>query len=256
MLRLRLSALENVVHALRSEMYAVKHALGPWYRPDVHFSPQPQAEPSFAASEATERPPSEAVEPQGQDLSHLSEPSPPVLPEDPSDIASYFPTPEESTRNIQSRPRRSRATTDAARIQQLPAQSPTSPTTSYPTTFPNATAVGYGLSGPSVMYSSTSFATPGAVPGMSYSQGTAVPANSPTAFTIPPLDPTIPLPDTLATLHSSLVTLAGSLGALAAARGSESLRTAEEMRGMRAAMHGLRMQVCPPPADISKCSRI
>ncbi|KAL1942398.1 hypothetical protein VTO73DRAFT_6000 [Trametes versicolor] len=78
---------------------------------------------------------------------------------------------------------------------------------------------------------------------MSYPQGTAIPTNSPTALSIPPLDPTTPLPDTLATLHSSLGTLAGALGALAAARGSESLHTAEEIRGMRAAMHGLRMQM-------------
>lgn len=252
MLRLRLSALENVVHELRSEMFAVKHALGPWYRPDVqpqyHVYRQPEL--PLAAFDVLEDPLSEVAEAQGQDPTNLSESSPPALPEDPSDIASYFPRPEESTWNAQSRPRRSRASTDAARIQHLlPAQSPTSPTAPYPTAFPNTPAVGYVPGGPGMMYGSSSYATPGPVPAISY-PGTAIPTNSPTALSIPPLDPTTPLPDTLATLHSSLGTLAGALGALAAARGSESLRTTEEIRGMRAAMHGLRMQVCPRPTDI------
>ncbi len=253
-MRLRLSALENVVHELRSEMYAVKHALGPWYRPDVQpqFHAYRQAEPPLATFEVLDGPISAAAEAQGQDPINLSETPPLTLPEDPSDIASYFPNPEESIWNAQSRPRRSRASTDATRIQHLPAQSPTSPTAPYPTVFPITPAVGYVPSGLAMMYGSSSYTTPGPVPALSYPQGTAIPTNSPTALSIPPLDPTTPLPDTLASLHSSLGTLAGALGALAAARGSESLRTTEEIRGMRAAMHGLRMQVCPRPTDIYK----
>ena len=56
MLRLRLSALESVVHTLRSEMFAVKHALGPWYRPDVRPEVPPEEQPEdLAASLAFER---------------------------------------------------------------------------------------------------------------------------------------------------------------------------------------------------------
>lgn len=40
-----------------------------------------------------------------------------------------------------------------------------------------------------------------------------------------------------------MVTLSGAHGALAATRAAESLRTTEELRGLRAATHGLRMQV-------------
>ncbi|KAI0829712.1 hypothetical protein BC628DRAFT_1358333 [Trametes gibbosa] len=241
MLRLRLSALENVVHSLRSEMYAVKHALGPWYRPETQSQiiiPQHLLSSLATTSQTTEQ---TLAEVEG---AQRTNDTPLLPPGDPSDIASYFPTPDEATLrgpNGDGHPHlsRTRATTDASLPPAGRAQASTSPNP-YPA-FPSSPAVAFG---PSAMYTTGLYATPGSAPGASLPPGTAPAANSSaTIVSVPPLDPTVPLPDTLATLHSSLVTLAGSLGALAAARGSESLRTAEEIRGMRAVMHGLRMQM-------------
>ncbi|KAL7281326.1 hypothetical protein ACG7TL_004635 [Trametes sanguinea] len=246
-LRLRLSALENVVHTLRSEMFAVKHALGPWFRPELQLQlhPEPNADQSSVATplEVAEHPPLDNIEVRDNASSTEPSPPPPATVGDGSDISSYFPAPEELTSEAPSRPRRSRAVTDAQRPYLAPvnarSQSTASPTTSYPGVRTNV-APG---SAQSVMYSSSSYPTPGPMPGMSYPQSNPLPTPSPATVSIPPLDPSTPLPDTLASLHSSLVTLAGALGALAAARGSDSLRTTEELRGLRGAMHALRMQV-------------
>ena len=59
---------------------------------------------------------------------------------------------------------------------------------------------------------------------------------------IPPLDPSMPLPNTLASLHGSVASLAGALGALATTRAQDALYTGEELRSVRAGIHGLRMQ--------------
>ncbi|KAI0718959.1 hypothetical protein C8T65DRAFT_716704 [Cerioporus squamosus] len=217
MLRLRLSALESVVHILRNEMFAVKHALGPWYRPDVHpeLQPEDQLLADEASSEAFERQLAEelAAQPSGS----LSEnPSSPTS-RDPTDIASV-----PRIHPSQPSPQGHGPVSPVGSSSQTPYAASTSQTPLYPP---------------------TSFVPPGQPSGMAYvTPGTSLPATS-SAISIPPLDPTTPLPDTLASLHSSLVTLAGALGALAATRGAESLRTTEELRGLRGAMHGLRMQV-------------
>ncbi|RDX44867.1 hypothetical protein OH76DRAFT_1537879 [Lentinus brumalis] len=237
MLRIRLSALESVVHILRSEMFAVKHALGPWYQPDVQpqLLPEDQAVDDEAASEAFERQLAEelAAQPSGSLLDNPSSPT----SRDPTDIASYFPPSEEVIPALPPRQTRHRNTSSVPRIQ--PSQpspqvhgpvSPVGPSVQAPYANPSQTP----------LYPSSSFIPPGGMPYVT--PGTSLPATSP-AISIPPLDPTTPLPDTLASLHSSLVTLAGALGALAATRGAESLRTTEELRGLRGAMHGLRMQV-------------
>ncbi|KAI0745521.1 hypothetical protein C8Q76DRAFT_807360 [Earliella scabrosa] len=236
MLRLRLSALESVVHTLRNEMLAVKHALGPWYRPDVQ--PESPPEDLEASTETFERQLAEdlaAQSPVTATTASLSSAS-----RDPTDIASYFPPAEDpAPAAAASRPSRHRSASSVPHI--YPPQSaaqthgPTSPTASYQAGFPNPVS--------NTVYANTSFQTPGQTPGMPYSQGPSFPATSPAAISIPPLDPMTPLPDTLASLHSTSVTLAGALGALAATRGAESLRTNEELRALRGAMHGLRMQV-------------
>ena len=59
---------------------------------------------------------------------------------------------------------------------------------------------------------------------------------------IPPLDPSMPLPNTLASLHGSIASLAGALSALATTRAQDALYTGEELRSVRAGIHGLRMQ--------------
>ncbi|KAI0633435.1 hypothetical protein C8Q77DRAFT_1056985 [Trametes polyzona] len=237
LLRQRLSALENVVHALRSEMFSVKHALGPWYRPEVlPRYPMEEENDLPTTPSATETQSSNTVE--GRNVEHLPEPPSSTLPPDPSDLASYFPSLEDATRDVSSRQRRSRAATDASRTQ-YPSTT-TSPTTPYPATSNNGPSVGFGSR---TIHGSHPHTSLGTVPSVSLPQGSALPTASQATVTIPTLDPTTSLADTLASLHASLVTLAGSLSALAVARSSESLRTAEEIRGMRAAMHGLRMQI-------------
>lgn len=236
MLRLRLTALENVVHTLRNEMLAVKYALGPWYRPDVQpeLPPEDQSEDLEATA---------AFEHQlAQDLATtptttVLETNSSSVSRDPADIASYFPPPEEATLT-----QRRHRNASSVSVPQLPlpsvgqAHGPLSPPgSSYPSL--------HQTTSPTAIYGSSPFPPSGQTPAMQYAQGTAFSATSPTTFSIPPLDPTTSLPDTLAALHSSMVTLSGAHGALAAARAAESLRTTEELRGLRAAMHGLRMQV-------------
>ncbi|RPD63964.1 hypothetical protein L227DRAFT_608489 [Lentinus tigrinus ALCF2SS1-6] len=242
MLRLRLSALESVVHILRSEMFAVKHALGPWYRPDVQpeLLPEDQSAVDEASSEAFERQLAEeiAMQPVGSVSDNPSSPS----SRDPTDIASYFPPAEDADPIPPSRQTRQRNTPSISRIHLSQQPSPQGLGPVSPVGSSGQTS--YANPSQTPVYPSTAFVIPGQPSGMPYpTPGTSLPATSPAAISIPPLDPSTPLPDTLASLHSSLVTLAGALGALAASRGAESLRTTEELRGLRGAMHGLRMQI-------------
>ena len=237
MLRLRLSALENVIHSLRGEMFAVKHALGPWYRQDIQQQPvmeEPSADDFRASSQAFEYQLAEDLSVQASAHAPETNAAPPAR--DPSDIASYFP-PAEDYPPEGSRRHRSTSSTSGLQPQTSPAPQttgPTSPAVSY--------SPMYATNHPAAGFPSSTFSHPAPPPNSSYQQGPQYPGNS-FAISIPPLDPATTLPDTLASLHSSLGTIAGALGALAAARGAESLRTNEELRGIRAAMHGLRMQV-------------
>ncbi|KAJ8468639.1 hypothetical protein ONZ51_g9517 [Trametes cubensis] len=238
-LRLRLSALENVVHSLRSEMFAVKHALGPWYRPEVQYQLHQQGDPQHSPHAAPLQSPEYSSPEDGATYPPIpvpdSAPSAPIG--DPADIASYFPPPDDQANtDVRTRPRRARVNTDTRQPHSATSTPPNAHTTLYasmPGAYPHGAL--YTQSG--------AYTTPGLAPGASYTPGSSLPTSTPATVSIPPLDPTTPLPDTLASLHSSLVTLAGALGALGAARGSESLRTTEELRGLRGAIHALRMQV-------------
>ncbi|KAI8994025.1 hypothetical protein BD414DRAFT_481157 [Trametes punicea] len=247
-LRLRLSALENVVHTLRSEIFAVKHALGPWYRPEVQLQLHDQDEAAQSSVEVSPIPTpySSSHNVEANEVASTTEPSPSEPAADPSDISSYFPPAEEVANDAPSvslRPRRARAITDAQQPYPAPLVTHVPTSTSPATPFSTFGIQPHAGHGHSAVYNTGPYATPGPLPGVTYTQGTPLPTTSPTTVSVPPLDPSTSLPDTLASLHSSLVTLAGALGALAAARGSESLRTADELRGLRAAMHALRMQV-------------
>ena len=238
-MRLRLSALENVVHSLRSEMFAVKHALGPWYRPEVQYQLHQQGDPQHSPHVAPLQSPEYSSPEDGATYPPIpvpdSIPSAPIG--DPADIASYFPPPDDQANtDVRTRPRRARVNTDTRQPHSATSTSPNAHTTLY-TSMPGAYPHG------ALYTQSGAYTTPGLAPGASYASGSSLPTSTPATVSIPPLDPTTPLPDTLASLHSSLVTLAGALGALGAARGSESLRTTEELRGLRGAMHALRMQV-------------
>ncbi|GBE81455.1 hypothetical protein SCP_0311840 [Sparassis crispa] len=272
LLRMRLSALEGIVSAMRLEMHAVQRALGPWYRPHDTRTRTPPLELELdarSASEVSHRPVAfEAVPPQ---QTQVPRPNPSGNAAQPSDsahgpaahpvsnvsavpataaaesaginIASYFPPAEDDSTDVYATAE-ARAPWHTPYHTQAPAAiTPARRSSPHPPQASNAQAgpssaflspmPGYLL--PYPPFSSSAYPSP--------SYALPPPTLSPPDINVPPLDPATPLPETLAALHSTLSTLAGSVGALASARASEALHTGEELRGMRAAMHGLRMQL-------------
>ncbi|OCH95093.1 hypothetical protein OBBRIDRAFT_884174 [Obba rivulosa] len=266
MLRMRLSALEGVVHSLHRQMQAVQRALGPWYRfeddissvpdlvevagpttatsaHDISDTRAPRAFHTDAHARAGETSAGENHVPvptrATRHAESMSSLPPARTPADAAelDLASYFPSVDEENVYDRQLPqlegRRERRPTIAGTPQrpytQAQAPAPTlSPPFASPLSPTNYSPVAYS---PLPTFS----------PNPSYTAPPVPPAGA--GISIPPLDPTTPLPNTLASLHGALVTLAGALGGIASARTAEALRTGEELRGLRAAMHGLRMQV-------------
>lgn len=268
-LRLRLSALEGVVNTLRFELQAVRRALGPWYRMEdseprrgwgsatsqpPHFSSVQSPPSTFATidplvpsrvssssqdetdtASASSAPPPHLTSPVNRGTSSEFAPG--------DDISSYFPSAEEE--DVYS--------PDFIRTHQSNIQSPQQSAGAGPSHVrdPNLSHHSH-LSGTQHVTLSLSQSQP--IPG---GMNPAYPSNmfSPTAYpnipaphtdlatiAIPPLDPSMPLPNTLASLHGSIASLAGALGALATTRAQDALYTGEELRSMRAGIHGLRMQ--------------
>ncbi|KAH9938937.1 hypothetical protein B0H21DRAFT_795394 [Amylocystis lapponica] len=273
LLRLRLSALEGVVNSLRYEMRGVQCALGPWYRPEDANRASPEAHVEGQISAAASRGAFDGgaitdAQPQLSNTnggatrgltSPLSSPhvaaSPsaltPSMPLDPAglDLAMYFPPAEEAsiyTYAVPSDPQTSwqalplhqaqavfsQPASGTQRSHPSPAQPHPGPHSAPPYPFPSYQS---GHSPHTSAFSPTA-PYPHSYPGPS-------PSFTPNALSVPPLDPTTPLPNTLASLHATLGTLAGALGALASARAAEALHTGEEIRGVRAGMHGLRLQL-------------
>lgn len=236
LLKHRISALEGVVNILRHEMQAVKHALGPWYsEDDASFnSVAPgsgissdgeyghSGDSQFTSPSGSARPEPSSQSPiQPSRLSHSRAPSATEVTET-IDLASYFPPAEDE--DVYS-PDFLRSAT------QYPAAGhPHRPQVHL--AGPNVAAPAAYI--PPTPYNVTSrpvppYTSPGLAPNL--------------ALAVPPLDPSQPLPATLADLHGMLVSLAGALGALGSARAQDALHTNEELRSVRAGMHGLRMQV-------------
>ncbi|KAI0949720.1 hypothetical protein AcW1_009244 [Taiwanofungus camphoratus] len=276
-LRLRLAALEGVVSVMRQELQAVQHALGPWYRPEMSDGRRPSEADTegnvFSATvhELDATMPTAQVQvlpqvngtarPRSRNQSSVASPS--QIPAsnaaagDTSDIdlASYFPpaseddiySPQflqlESQRHQQDQQDRLNRPTDG----QTPSttQRPHStPMQIQATAYPNSSHAIPSSYPPTYLppFSSASYSSgPSNFPPMSYASPTH--SFSPTAITVPPLDLTTPLPNTFGSLHASLVSLAGALSALVNARAADSLHMGEELRSVRAGMHGLRMQL-------------
>lgn len=246
-------------------MQAVQRALGPWYR--VENSGLTNIDHNVAnipADLTVAAPPSEVpatlntsaslpVSPSRLPGQGDNRPSPTHETSAGIDLSSYFPPEEEedvySSEFLQSSsqpngpshsrhhsmgpPIRSRS----QRGYQSPSQAQpvnTHAHSSYPNAYgstPQLNPTGY-TAGPSVFSPPIPYAGPPA-------------AFSPPPLSVPPLDPTTPLPTTLASLHGTMVSLAGALGALSSTRAQDALYTGEELRSVKAGMHGLRMQVCP-----------
>ncbi|OBZ68045.1 hypothetical protein A0H81_11856 [Grifola frondosa] len=209
LLRHRVSALEGIVNSLYREMSAVKHALGPWYRPEatvpvvaeeaLEQSAFDNAEEAFEVGTTDEL----FMQAPSSILSQSSRPSVRATSNtgttgDPVDLASYFPPAEEDTDHrpsLQShqpplsnahRPHAFSPQSQAGATFQLP--HPSTPSTLYPT----------GAYPPAAAYApSTSYATypPPTVPSSLplspiYPPGTTF--APPTTISVPPLDPTNP----------------------------------------------------------------
>lgn len=239
LLKHRISALEGVVNILRHEMQAVKHALGPWYsEDDAGFNSVAPGSGISRDGEYGHRGDSQVTSPSRSALPEPSSQSP-VQPSRLShsraasategtetvDLASYFPPAEDEDvyspdflRSATQHPAAGHPHRSHAPQVHLAGPNAAAPAAYVPPTPYNVTAR------PVPPYTS-----PGLAPNL--------------ALAVPPLDPSQPLPATLADLHGMLVSLAGALGALGSARAQDALHTNEELRSVRAGMHGLRMQV-------------
>lgn len=242
-------------------MQAVQRALGPWYRAeDASLANIDQNEASRPADLTT---PSEApatlnpstsspLSPSRSASQREIRPSPTQETSADIDLSSYFPPAEEeedvyaseflqssSQLNSSSHSRRHSSgppiSSRSQRGHQMPSQAQPMNVHTH-STYPNAYAstppfnpTGY-TAGPSPFSPLIPYAGPPA-------------AFSPPPISVPPLDPTTPLPTTLASLHGTMVSFAGALGALASTRAQDTLYTGEELRSVKAGMHGLRMQV-------------
>ncbi|KAH9920072.1 uncharacterized protein B0H18DRAFT_1213551 [Fomitopsis serialis] len=255
-LRLRLSAVEGVVNTLRFELQTVRRALGPWY--SVEDSDQRrgwgstlQHQGRTAGDPTSSTPlsvdPSAMSSIRDENASATSPSAPPqatspVIPTTSelaarSDLSSYFPPAEDedvySPDFIRAHKLREQAPVNLAIL--LTLRRPTARISQARSAFLFAVSIASG--GLSHPYPPHTF-SPAAYPSVS-----APPHPDPGVISIPPLDPSVPLPNTLASLHGSIASLAGALGALATTRAQDALYTGEELRSMRAGIHGVRMQL-------------
>ena len=226
--------MEGIVTSLKRELDAAKAALGPWYRPDflrqsLRYSPSPPEAPSSSrrdSSDSARRFYASIVQPAasgGAAVESLhGQASVRPLQTDSSDIASYFPPAEdlysaEATVTTSDYPPFSLASTASSSSQAASQQ------------------LGHA-SRPLPLYNNYSQIPP-----------LAQPPVSPQPTPVAPLNLSTNLEGALASLRESIVTLSTSVDSLGRrqelAVNTEAMRTAEEIRSLRAVVHGLRMQV-------------
>ena len=237
-LRHKLDALEGIVTSLKRELDAAKAALGPWYRPDfprqsLRYSPSPPEAASSSrrdSSESARRPFAGIVQPTASggaaiESLHVQASMRP-LQTDSSDIASYFPPAED----LYSTAEATAATSDFPPFSLASTASSSSQVTSQ--------QLGHAPR-PLPLYSNYSQIPP-----------LAQPPVSPQPTPVAPLNLSTNLEGALSSLRESIVTLSASVDSLGRrqelAVNTEAMRTAEEIRSLRAVVHGLRMQVGVP----------
>ncbi|KAI0093146.1 hypothetical protein BDY19DRAFT_1064390 [Irpex rosettiformis] len=236
-LRHKVTVMDGIIASLRRELSAVKAALGPWFRPDRCAAAGSHSGSSgdhvihgVSLSRNGDAP---GVFDNATFTGHARDGvySPPV-PTGPDDLASYFPEPEPDD--------------------WLPAdyrsgshESTTQPASQYPTV-----STSQLVPQTTTQASSTNRST--ALPHAPYTQTqlsayTVLPPASPSQSAVAPLDISTSLEGSLLGLRESIVTLSGAVDSLGRrqdiALTAESMRTAEEIRSLRAIIHGLRMQV-------------
>lgn len=265
-LRLRLSALEGVINTLRYELQAVRRALGPWYRtedsdPRTGWGGTPQQPARTSTQSSPPRPTntdplalsraSSSTQEGNASVAASSVPPPLTSPGGSvaslelagGDISSYFPPAEEEDvyspdfirpHQPQARPPHQNAGAGPSHIRD--------PSLSHHPHLSSAQHIPLSLPQPQPALGGMNPAYPPSVLSPATYPNVPAPYAEPGTISIPPLDPSMPLPNTLASLHGSIASLAGALGALATTRAQDALYTGEELRSMRAGIHGLRMQ--------------
>ena len=247
-LRARLDALEGIINTLRRELEIARTALGPWYRPDTvgRYARAPSSG-SAAQRPAGSRRSSQELDSPFDTVSQYAASTtaePPSSPPSSSvhtDIASYFPPPEDEPRVIYSSSGRESHPHGSAS----------------PSAGPSTVSVGAAAPSmqqlqqhPHTTWPPPSYYTP--YPQISLAQPQPIPVSvpmpsPPQPCPVAPLNLSTTLEGALNGLRESIVTLSAAVDSLGRRQEvssmTESLRTAEEIRSLRAVVHGLRMQV-------------
>ncbi|KAI0694346.1 hypothetical protein BC835DRAFT_1014433 [Cytidiella melzeri] len=236
-LRQRVSVLDGIVTSLQRELSTMKSALGPWYRSERRSTSNSHSQlaPISAAHTRTISPSGEGST-RSSDIGSLTNTL--AMPTQPSvgsgvsasanDLSSYFPAPEPDDWL----PMDYRSASHDHTLQSILHSGAPSSSSSAAARPP----IHSPLSNPSTTLPYTAYSQP-------QSSGYSAPLPSPVA----PLDLSTNLEGSLLGLRESIVTVNAALDSLArkqdVALTTESMRTAEEIRSLRAIIHGLRMQV-------------
>ena len=239
-LRHKISVMDGIITSLRRELSTVKAALGPWYRPDRRAVAGYRIAASLAsATHIASSPRNEDTTGTSDGTTHNGDATVPAHPSvstgsfgNADDLSSYFPEPEPDDWL----PADYRSQSHEA-ITQTPSSYSTA-SSSHPVQQQTAHTASTIRSNvlPHVSYAQTQ-----------YSAYAGVSPVSPSQSPVAPLDISTSLEGSLHGLRESIVTLSGALDSLGRrqdiALTTESTRTAEEIRSLRAILHGLRMQV-------------
>ncbi|KZT23114.1 hypothetical protein NEOLEDRAFT_1136982 [Neolentinus lepideus HHB14362 ss-1] len=237
-LKIRVEALEGLVRILTKEMRAVKTALGPWFKPETQTAPSTSPISYFdqrhiaglassAPAQAEQNYPFEFPQPSDEDLSYAP-------------AAQLDRHEDMSNADSDGRPF----------IPHLPAPWPLNESAT-PETYAYLSAL------TSSMYPSNAFTadphpspphTHAPLPPQLAPSGSSPSYPGPSAVTpIAPLNLSTTLYDALSGLHESVVSASTNLDSLARrteiTMNTDRAMMAEEMRAVKAAVHGLRMQV-------------
>ncbi|KAI0073364.1 hypothetical protein K474DRAFT_1774771 [Panus rudis PR-1116 ss-1] len=233
-LRNRVSELEGLVRALNRECGLLREALGPWYRPEQGGSNTVTASdvPDYTYPDGVVEALARAIlNPQPENTTPLPTETPSVPSTSTEPSAPHFPVlAVDIALSVNSSQQQPQVSYQYSHPPPPPPSLPYTPY-SYPYPYPN-------FSVPST--------TPTSPPG--HTSTNAGTSNNAT-FTSPiaPLNLSTTLLGTLTSLHNTITSLSSSIDSLArqheVAITAETMRNAEEVRSLRTAIQGLRMQI-------------
>ncbi len=251
-LRQKVDALEGVVNVIRRELAVAQDALGPWYRSAQTRANAPSQNGSGSSSAV--HTPDISGPRSNQYLSGVSSdivsPPPPAHFNGPAELlASYFPEQIDHLvpfeyQAIGEQHAMSGTSTPHTHQRVPPLRPPPVPSPPY---IHIPTAISASSSSSSI--TTTPITTPaGHLPATYHNHITSVTTTiSASTSTVAPLNLSTTLEGSLHGLRESVVTLSAALDSLSrqheVAITTEAMRTNEEIRSLRAVVHGLRMQV-------------